>query len=94
MIKTMFVAAALIAASAFAAKAEDPGDTSGPAAGSDVLPPTAVQKDNTHIPDVTPSDRSGPSGTAAGAPGVEAHRGTQAGKEWTPPAEIRKKPAM
>jgi hypothetical protein len=72
---------------------QEPGDTSGPAAGGPVHPPTVVQKDNPNIPDVTPPGVSGPSGTAAGAPGIEGKRGTQAGKEWTPPAEIRRKPS-
>jgi hypothetical protein len=90
--------AALIAAGALlftaSARADDPGDTSGPAAGTPVMPSTSVQKDNTHIPDVTPSDLSGPSGTSAGAPGIEGKRGTQAGKAWAPPAEIQKKNTM
>lgn len=93
----MTLFAALIATSIFAvapARADDPGDTSGPAAGTPVNPPTAVQKDNTHIPDMVPSDMPGPSATAAGAPGIEARKGTQGGKEWTPPVEIRKKPTM
>jgi hypothetical protein len=72
---------------------QEPGDTSGPAVGTPVDPPTVVQKDNPNIPDVTPPGVSGPSGTAAGAPGIEGKRGTQAGKEWAPPAEIRRKPS-
>lgn len=89
--------AALLTTGLFAispVRAEDPGHTSGPAAGEAVTPSAAVQKDNTHIPDMSPSDLPGPSGTSAGAPGIEAKPGTQAGKEWQPPLEIRKKPTM
>lgn len=64
------------------------GDTSGPATGTPVEPPTAVQKENPKN-----VDDSGASSAAAGAPGVEAKAGTQGGKEWLPPEEIqRKKP--
>jgi hypothetical protein len=72
------------------------GDTSGPAAGSNVNPPTVVQKENpAAVENASPSGVAGPSGTAAGSPGIEAKRGTQAGREWLPPEEIqRKKPSM
>lgn len=66
------------------------GDTSGPAAGTSVDPSTAVQKRNPRMQAVNPNV-SGPSSAAAGAPGVEGKRGTQAGKEWIPPREIREK---
>jgi hypothetical protein len=72
------------------------GDTSGPAAGSNVNPPTVVQKENPAVMEqASPSGVAGPSGTAAGSPGIEAKRGTQAGREWLAPEEIqRKKPSM
>lgn len=72
------------------------GDTSGPAAGSDVQPPTVVQKQNPLAEaNASPSGAAGPSGMAAGSPGVEGAPGTQAGREWLPPEEIqRKKPSM
>lgn len=72
------------------------GDTSGPAAGTNVTPPTVVQKENpAAMEHASPEGVAGPSGAAAGSPGIEAKRGTQAGKEWLPPEEIqRKKPTM
>jgi len=72
------------------------GDTSGPAAGSNVNPPTVVQKENpAAMEHASPEGVAGPSGTAAGSPGIEAKRGTQGGKEWLPPAELqRRKPSM
>lgn len=72
------------------------GDTSGPAAGSNVNPPTVVQKENPAVmQNASPTGLAGPSGTAAGSPGIEAKRGTQAGKEWLPPEELqRRKPSM
>lgn len=78
------------------AAAEDLGDTSGPAAGTNVTPPTVVQKENpAAMKHASPAGVAGPSGVAAGSPGIEAKRGTQAGKEWLPPEEIqRKKPSM
>jgi len=69
----------------------EPGDTSGPAAGKPVTPPTVVQKDNPHIPDITPPGVPGPSAVSAGAPGIEGKKGTQAGQEWLPPEELRRK---
>ncbi|WP_457795629.1 hypothetical protein [Methylocystis sp. S23] len=78
------------------AAAEDIGHTSGPAAGTNVIPPTVVQKENPAAQEhASPAGVSGPSGTAAGAPGIEAKPGTQAGREWLPPEEIqRRKPSM
>ncbi|QGM96428.1 hypothetical protein [Methylocystis parvus] len=72
------------------------GDTSGPAAGGNVTPPTVVQKENPAAQEhASPAGVAGPSGTAAGSPGIEAKRGTQAGREWLPPEEVqRKKPSM
>lgn len=84
----VIVSLALGALAAPAAFAEEDGVTSGPAAGKPVEPSGAVQKEN---PDVIPSHVSGSSGTSAGAPGVEGKKGTQSGKEWTPPAEIRRR---
>ncbi|MGB5084431.1 MULTISPECIES: hypothetical protein [Methylocystis] len=78
-----------LAAVAPPAFAEDQGVTSGPAAGKPVEPSGAVQKENPKNP-VHPGNVAGPSGTSAGAPSVEGKRGTQSGKEWTPPAEIRR----
>lgn len=72
------------------------GDTSGPAVGTNVNPPTVVQKENPAVMEhASPAGVAGPSGTAAGSPGVEAKPGTQAGREWLPPEEIqKKKPSM
>ena len=55
--------------------AQQPGSTSGPAAGKNVEPSTAIQKENS----ATSQDR-GASSTAAGAPGVEAKPGTEGGR--------------
>ncbi len=54
--------------------AEQRGSTTGPAAGTNVEPSTAIQKEN--------SDTSGAQGapTAAGSPGVEAKPGSEGGK--------------
>ena len=54
--------------------AQQPGSTSGPAAGKNVEPSTATQKKNSP----QPQDR-GASSNAAGAPGVEAKPGTESG---------------
>ena len=63
--------------------AEQPGSTTGPAAGTNVEPSTAIQKEN--------SGDSGVRGApiAAGSPGVEAKPGSEGGKtpEATPGAE-------
>lgn len=72
------------------------GDTSGPAAagGGPVLPPTVVQKENPAAQrNASPEGVAGPSGAAAGSPGIEGKAGTQAGKEWLPPEEIQRKTA-
>lgn len=93
--KRLFLISTVLITSVFAAapalRAEHPGSTSGPATGTPIQPPTTVQKDNPHISSPHPADISGPSGTAAGAPGIEGRKGTQSGKAWTPPAEIRGK---
>lgn len=54
-----------------AALAQEPGNTSGPASGTNVKPSTAIQKEN-----------PGPPGSpnAAGAPGVEGKPGVQGGQ--------------
>lgn len=79
-----------------AAGSHGAGDTSGPAAGTNVQPPTVVQKENPEAQKhASPAGVAGPSGTAAGSPGIEAKRGTQGGREWLPPEEIqRKRPSM
>ncbi len=71
------------------------GETSGPAAGSAVDPSTVVQKNNPMAQQyASPTGLPGPSGTSAGSPGIEHKAGTQGGKEWLPPEEIRgKKPS-
>jgi hypothetical protein len=51
------------------------GDTSGPAVGTPVEPSTVVQKENPFVGN-RPSRQSA---TAAGAPGIEAAPGTEAG---------------
>lgn len=70
---------------------QEPGVTSGPAAGAPVEPSGAVQKENPNMTEADMNRVSGPSGTSAGAPGVEGKKGTQSGQEWTPPEEIRGK---
>jgi hypothetical protein len=55
--------------------AQQPGSTSGPAAGKNVEPSTAIQKGNSAV-----SQDRGASSTAAGAPGVEAKPGTEGGR--------------
>lgn len=68
------------------------GDTSGPASGSNVNPSTVVQKENpAAMVNASPAGVAGPSGTAAGSPGIEAKRGTQSGREWLPPEEVQRK---
>ena len=71
------------------------GETSGPATGTPVDPSTVVQKNNPMAQQyASPTGLAGPSGTAAGSPGIEHKAGTQGGKEWLPPEEIRgKKPS-
>lgn len=97
MKKRIVIASLALAIFAPAALAEEQqqeqeqGVTSGPAAGASVEPSGAVQKDNPQAADVNDSGLSGPSGTTAGAPGVEGKKGTQSGQEWAPPEEIRRK---
>ncbi len=78
-----------------ATNAPSSGETSGPAAGTTVDPSTVVQKSNPLAQEnASPTGLAGPSGTAAGSPGIEHKAGTQGGKEWLPPEEIRgKKPS-
>jgi len=54
--------------------AQQPGSTSGPAAGTNVEPSTAIQKENS-----AGSQGRGAPSPAAGAPGVEAKPGTEGG---------------
>jgi len=67
------------------------GRTSGPAAGSNVEPSTAVQKDNPAAQTNTGSQGSGQAGgqaatggTSVGAPGVTAKEGTEGGPSPKP----------
>jgi hypothetical protein len=93
--KKLFLFSTLLITGVFAGapalRAEHPGSTSGPATGTAIQPSTSVQKDNPHISSPHPAEISGPSGTAVGAPGIEGRKGTQSGKAWTPPAEIKGK---
>ncbi len=63
------------AAAGAAQPSRSPGDTSGPAVGTTVEPSTVVQKGNPFVRG-RPSRQSE---AAAGAPGIEAAPGTQAG---------------
>ena len=74
-----------IASLAPVAVAQTWGETSGPKAGSPVKPSGAVQKENPSIPHTLKKNVATPSQTSAGAPGVEGKKGTQSGKEATPP---------
>ncbi|QGM46580.1 hypothetical protein [Methylocystis heyeri] len=56
------------------------GSTTGPAAGGDVEPSTAIQKQNPNIPNAGKQKESGVSGTTAGAPAIEGRPDTQSGK--------------
>jgi hypothetical protein len=87
----VLIVSVALAGMAPGALAQDQGVTSGPSVGKPVEPSGAVQKQNPNLPDVRPGDASGPSGTSAGAPGIEGKKGTQSGKEWTPPQEIRRR---
>jgi hypothetical protein len=57
--------------------AQQAGSTSGPAAGKNVEPSTAIQKENS---DTVGAKGTGASSTAAGAPGTEAKPGAQGGR--------------
>jgi hypothetical protein len=59
--------------------AQQAGSTSGPAAGTNVEPSTAIQKENSGAMGAKEKDK-GASSTAAGAPGVEAHPGAEGGR--------------
>ena len=77
-IKPILLLVSTVVFSGAAGAAEQPrskGDTSGPAAGTPVEPSTVVQKDNPFVRGRPISQ----SNAAAGAPGIEAGRGTQAG---------------
>jgi hypothetical protein len=56
--------------------AQQAGNTSGPAAGTNVEPSTAIQKDNS----AGSGSQDQGSGAAAGAPGAEAKPGTEGGR--------------
>lgn len=70
------------------ARQVETGNTSGPAAGTPVLPSTAVQKENPFIaqsilagcPGGGAQTTSRASGTSAGAPGIEGAPDTQSGR--------------
>lgn len=73
-----------------ASTAPSSGETSGPAVGTPVDPPTVVQKNNPMAQKyASPAGVAGPSGTSGGSPGIEHKAGTQGGKEWMPPQEVR-----
>ena len=77
-IKLLLLLVSRVVLSGAAVAAQPPrsaGDTSGPAAGTPVAPSTVVQKQNPFAGG-RPSRQSE---AAAGAPGVEAAAGTQAG---------------
>ena len=76
-IKLLLLAStAVFSGAALAAQQPRPaGDTSGPAVGTPVEPSTVVQKDNPYV-----TGRASQSEAAAGAPGVEAAPGTEAGR--------------
>lgn len=57
------------------AVAQDSGNTSGPASGTNVQPSTSIQKQNTG----RSSAGGGDSSNAAGAPGVEGKPGSESG---------------
>jgi len=80
-----------IAASVPAAFAQYQGETSGPTTGKPVKPSGAVQKENPSIPHTQKKDVATPSGMSAGEPGVEGKKGTQSGKEATPPRESQRR---
>ncbi len=58
------------------------GDTSGPAAGKNVLPSTVVQKQYESRSNISERDKQlGASSTAAGSPGIEGKPGAQSGQD-------------
>jgi hypothetical protein len=65
-----------------AQQAGSSGSTSGPAAGGNVQPSTAVQKDNMQSQGA--GAHTGAPATAAGAPGATARPGTEAGPAAKP----------
>ena len=81
-IKLFALLVATVVLSAAAAAAERPpstGVTSGPAAGTPVLPSTVVQKGNPFVVGLGRQNLCWQSDAAAGAPGVPAAVGTQGG---------------
>lgn len=83
--RLVIVVSLAIASLAAVAFAQDQGETSGPTTGKNVKPSGAVQKENPSIPYTQKKNVATPSGTSAGEPGVEGKKGTQSGKEATPP---------
>jgi hypothetical protein len=76
-----FILALAISGGAMAQKAQPgSGSTTGPAAGTPVMPSTATQKQNPYITKAGPQTMSGVSGTSAGAPGIEGSPDTQSGR--------------
>jgi hypothetical protein len=76
-IKLLLLASGVVfGGAALAAQQPHPaGDTSGPAVGTPVEPSTVIQKENPHV-----TGRAAQSEAAAGAPGMEAAPGTEAGR--------------
>jgi hypothetical protein len=70
----------ILASGAAFAQQHPSGSTTGPAAGGDVEPSTAIQKQNPAIPNAGKQKESGVSGTTAGAPAIEGRPDTQSGK--------------
>ena len=99
-IRTCVAGAAVTALLAFAPAAmagssSSQGSTTGPAAGSNVQPSTAVQKDNPAAQGNTGSSGSGQSAAGAvgaGAPGTAAKGGTEGGPSPKPegPSDAKK----
>ena len=83
--RLLVIVSLAIASLAPVAFAQNWGETSGPTTGKPVKPSGAVQKENPSIPHTQKKNVATPSGTSAGEPGVEGKKGTQSGKEATPP---------
>jgi syndecan 1 len=76
--------AALFAIGSTVMAQQPQGVTSGPAAGSEVQPSTAVQKPAPSTGTQSPSEQAKGGAAAAGAPGVTAQPGTEGGPALTP----------
>ena len=83
--RLLVIVSLAIASLAPVAFAQNWGETSGPTTGKPVKPSGAVPKENPSIPHTQKKNVATPSGTSAGEPGVEGKKGTQSGKEATPP---------